>query len=142
MDTENTMSEHDPEENELNQPASRSKTASGSVLYTSITQNRRLLSILTLQIIIILMLYTTITVYSWLHDIPGGFALIGYETMQQYGEKVAAFDFIGVSSENQEPSSYSVSLEVFIWAFMGVMARQLYYLTTIAVRNRKFEVLN
>jgi len=81
--------------------------------------------------------------YAEIHGIQNVFQT-GYDEnqgFQAFNEQVATFNFIGITSDTQSPSFFSVWVEVFIWSLLGVMARQLYYLTTVAVKNRKFEFL-
>jgi hypothetical protein len=122
-------------------PQKEASKRNGSINKKEVLLNRRVLSILGLQILIILLLIGVVTIYGRLHHIPAGFNAFYIKDIQSFSERVATFDFIGVGPDKPEPNFYSIVLEVFFWSWLGVLARDLYYLTNIAVRRKEFSLL-
>lgn len=122
-------------------PKKEEEAPSDSAFKKAIRQNRRILSLLGLQVLTILVLTIAVTGYADLHRISAGFNAIFIEDMESFSRQVAAFDFVGTGPDQPQPNFYSIVIEVFFWSFFGVLARDLYYLTNIAVRRKEFDLL-
>jgi hypothetical protein len=105
---------------------------------------RRILAIISLQLAIVALLILLAVQYGWMHDVPHPLSpLFGDNDIESFAKGIAAFNFIGLSGDDatNEPSIFAVILEVAIWSFAGVLARQEYTLAQIVVRDREFSLL-
>ena len=145
MTRESAIQATETDEQALAQTNSVSRLADQELEAGGVLQrNRDILLVITLQILIIFTMLIFVTVYGRLHGLPAGldtFGVLRIEDVEKFNQQVSNFRFVGTSEENPEPSFYSVWLEVFVWSFAGVMARELYYLTMVGAKNVKVDFL-
>ncbi len=96
-----------------------------------------ILSIITIQIVLIVLIVILGMTYSKMHNIPTILDFMFSQDTTEFGEAVANYNFVGVGPENPEPSLIAVLYEVLIMSFVGILARQEYYLTQTVIRRKE-----
>lgn len=96
-------------------------------------QNRkRILRGVTLQLIVLAMMAIVSLLYYRIHSLNWPFPS---------AEEIAAFNFIGVSSTNPNPTFLAVIIEIFLWSATGVLAHNEYSLTQLIITHKEFNSL-
>jgi hypothetical protein len=92
---------------------------------------KNIFSVFTAQFIVIVMILLVTFISTVAHEMRW--------PIPESGE-LANFNFVGVTSEKSTPSAGAIIIEVIIWSSLGVLARQVYYLSKLLthVRNTRF----
>lgn len=124
----------------------KQKTAASTINNQPTLNNKDMLGIILLQVIVLVIMILVTMQYSWLHNVPHILSpLFGGKDGKDIGAFTTAiqnYDFIGVekSSDGSSslPSIFAVVIEVAIWSLEGVLARSEYYLSLIVFKKKKF----
>jgi type IV secretory pathway VirB3-like protein len=100
--------------------------------HRSFQTRKRILRGVTLQLIVLAMMAIVSLLYYKIHSLSWPFPT---------GEEVAAFNFIGVTSTNPNPSFLAVIIEIFLWSATGVLAHNEYSLTQLIITHKEFNAL-
>ena len=102
----------------------------------------RVASIIVLQVLLAIALFFFNWFYGMIHNVPSFMSILFAYDVEDFAERVNAYNFIGVTSAATAPSFYAIFVEVFFWASAGVLARSEFYLTQIVFRQQPISILS
>lgn len=88
---------------------------------------KNVLTVLALQVVILSFMYSATYYNSLVHHTGWPVSTL---------EEIANYNFVGITTENPRPSAAAVIIEVLIWGYLGVGARQIYYVSRLLPQNK------